>query len=96
MNLFQPFVRVVFIALALFLSAAACGATSSQGITDAQIAARVKTVLLNDAELGTLPIELRVDGGVVVLSGRVRTAEDRDRALALAGVVSGVADVRDT
>lgn len=94
----MSFVRVASIALAAFLSAAACGATTStisQGITDAQIAARVKTVLLNDAELGTLPIELRVDGGVVVLSGRVRTAEDRDRALALARSVSGVADVRD-
>jgi hypothetical protein len=91
-------IRVVSIALAIFLSAAACGATTSttsQGITDAQIAARVKTVLLNDAELGTQPIELRVDGGVVFLSGRVRTAEDHDRAVALARSVSGVEDVRD-
>jgi hyperosmotically inducible protein len=90
--------RVVSIALVLFLSAAACGATTStisQGITDAQIAARVTTVLLNDAALGLQPIELRVDGGVVFLTGRVRTAEDRDRALALARSVSGVADVRD-
>jgi hypothetical protein len=63
-------------------------------IADAQTAARVKTALVNDPDLGPRAIEVRVVGGVVALSGRVLTAAEAARAVALARGVSGVVDVR--
>ena len=63
-------------------------------IADAQTAARVKTALINDPDLGARAIDVRVVGGVVQLSGRVLTQAEVDRAVALSRAVSGVADVR--
>jgi hypothetical protein len=60
---------------------------------DAQTAMRVKTALINDPDLGVLPIEVQVSGGVVTLSGRVRTQAEADRAEALARGVAGVTAV---
>jgi len=63
-------------------------------IADAQTAARVKTALINDRDLGARAIEVRVVRGVVQLTGRVLTQGEADRAVALSRAVSGVADVR--
>lgn len=63
-------------------------------IADAQTAARVKTALINDPDLGGRAIDVRVVRGVVRLSGRVLTQAEVDRAVALSRAVSGVADVR--
>lgn len=65
-------------------------------IADAQTVARVKTALVNDPDLGTRTIEVRVVLGVVELSGRVLTQAEADRAVGLARVVAGVVDVRST
>ena len=62
-------------------------------IEDAQTAARVKTALVNDAELGASAIEVLVEYGVVQLAGRVRTQTDADRAAAVARSVPGVQGV---
>ena len=62
-------------------------------IGDAQTAARVKTALVNDPDLGVRAIEVTVAGGVARLSGRVRSQAELDRAVALAGAVPGVARV---
>jgi len=62
-------------------------------IEDAQTAARVKTALVNDAELGASAIEVLVEYGVVQLAGRVRTQTDADRAAAVARSVPGVRGV---
>ncbi len=62
-------------------------------IADAQLRAKVKTALVNDPVIGTLPIDVRVAGPVVTLQGMVRSAADVDRALALADEVDGVAHV---
>ncbi|MDA1082796.1 MAG: BON domain-containing protein [Gemmatimonadetes bacterium] len=63
-------------------------------IADAQTAARVKTALVNDPDLGGRIIEVRVVLGVVELSGRVLSLAEADRAIAIARGVSGVASVR--
>jgi len=63
-------------------------------IADAQTAARVRTALINDPDLGARAIDVRVARGVVQLSGRVLTQAEVDRAVALSRAVSGVADVR--
>ena len=62
-------------------------------IEDAQTAARVKTALVNDAELGASAIEVLVEYGVVQLAGRVRTQTDADRAAAVVRSVPGVQGV---
>ena len=62
-------------------------------IEDAQTAARVKTALVNDPELGASAIEVRVEYGIVQLAGRVRTRTDADRAAAVARSVPGVQGV---
>jgi hyperosmotically inducible protein len=62
-------------------------------IVDAQTAARVKTALVNDPELGVRAIEVTVAGGVASLSGRVRSQAEFDRAVALTRAVPGVTRV---
>ena len=59
-------------------------------IEDAQTAARVKTALVNDPELGASAIEVRAEYGIVQLAGRVRTQIEADRAAAVARSVPGV------
>lgn len=77
------------------LASAGCGAAalSTADVESAQTAARVMTALVNDPDLGTLPIDVRVNAGVVRLSGRVRTPAEAARALELAGAVPGVTRV---
>jgi hypothetical protein len=62
-------------------------------IEDAQTAARVKTALVNDPELGASAFEVRVEYGIVQLAGRVRTQTEADRAAAVARSVPGVQGV---
>src|SRR3954466_13676097 len=62
---------------------------------DAYITTRVKTALLNDPEISSR-IDVETSGGVVTLSGAVKTAAERDKALAVARKVTGVADVKST
>jgi len=60
---------------------------------DAYITTRVKTALLNDAEISS-PIDVATSGGVVTLSGAVKTAVERDKAVAIARKITGVSDVK--
>ena len=86
-------------AVSLIVLAFVAGCTTAidpLAIADAQTAARVKTALVNDPDLGARTIEVRVVRGVVLLSGRVVTQAEADRAVALARAVDGVADVRAT
>ena len=62
---------------------------------DAYITTRVKTALLNDPEISSR-IDVETAGGVVTLSGAVKTAVERDKAMAVARKVTGVSDVKST
>lgn len=88
-------------ALLLASSAAACGGGAvgkppivRQSLDDAQTTAAVKSALLNDAQIGTQAIDVRVSQGVVSLTGMVRSAADVSRAEQIARQVSGVRDVK--
>jgi len=63
-------------------------------IQDAQIAARVKTALVNDTALGVYAIEVRVSKGLVTLSGRLPSEDLVPRAIELARGVPGVSGVQ--
>lgn len=63
-------------------------------LEDARLGVRVKTALVNDAEVGARIIEVRVERGVVTLTGVVTSETEGDRAVSLVRRVPGVADVR--
>ena len=82
----------------LVLVASLMGGCASKSIRpatdDSGISTRVRTALLNDPQLAAGNINVTAAGGVVTLSGQVRTASERDRAVAVARQTSGVNDVR--
>jgi len=74
----------------------ACGKTVGETIDDATITTRVKTALLNDPDVGGLRIDVDTFKGLVTLSGSVKTAAERDKAVAIARRIGGVTDVKST
>lgn len=78
------------------LLTAGCGKTVGDTIDDATITARVKTSLLNDADVGGLQIDVDTFKGVVTLSGRVKAKAEEAKAIALARKIDGVTDVKST
>jgi osmotically-inducible protein OsmY len=86
--------RLTIFMLAAALSAA-CGKTVRPVATDdTGISTRVRTALLNDREVAATNIIVTASNRIVTLSGSVRTAAERDRAVAVARQTSGVSDVR--
>lgn len=85
--------RVVPVVLALLSSAACAAATQPLGVESATMTAQVITALVNDPDVGARPIDVRVTGGVVTLSGRVLTLDEEQRAIALARAVPGITRV---
>ena len=83
----------------LMLAAAFSAACSTKALRppatdDSGLSTRVRTALLNDREVAATNINVTAANGVVTLSGSVRTAAERDRAVAVARQTSGVSDVR--
>ena len=87
---------LLVIALVAPLLLTACGKTTGETIDDATITARVKTALLNDPLTGGLRIDVDTFKGVVTLSGGVKTAAERDKAIEIARKTPGVVDVKST
>lgn len=78
------------------LLVSACGKTVGETIDDATITARVKTILLNDPQVGGLRIDVDTSLGVVTMSGTVKSQAEEQRAIQLARSVTGVKDVKST
>jgi hyperosmotically inducible protein len=89
-----PYAAAVIVLASAAVLAGCRTAANPAAIQDAQVAARVKTALVNDPELGATTIEVRVTGGTVYLTGTVRTQDEAERAAALAKSVQGVRDVQ--
>jgi hyperosmotically inducible periplasmic protein len=97
---------LLFACLAFSLTACAGGrqsvrATSSGApfggaMDDGTITVRVKTVLLNDPQVSAAKIDVSTNGGIVTLSGSVKSKADELRAIDLARQVTGVRDVKST
>lgn len=97
--------RAVRIAVAMLVLAgftAACGKTRIYTSTtrttadeeNIDLAARVKTALLNDPVVGARRIDVHVTGHAVRLTGRVASAAERDRAVSITAAVPGVESVK--
>src|SRR5689334_9700113 len=80
--------------LVLVLLLAGCGASTSWTKDDPSISTHVKIALLNDPQVAPYRIDAKTSGGVVTLSGTVRTQAELDHALGVARKVKGVKDVR--
>jgi len=87
------YTRTFALAAALAALTACTAAINPASIEAARTAARVKTALVNDPLIGTRVIDVRMDGTVVRLSGRVRSQEEVDRAVSVARSVSGITAV---
>ena len=87
---------LLLVALITPLLLTACGKTVGETIDDATISTRVKTALLNDPDIGGLRIDVDTFKGVVTLSGSVKTAAERDKAMTIARKIGGVTDVKST
>jgi osmotically-inducible protein OsmY len=92
--------RALAVVLGLILIApllvTACGKSVGETIDDGTITTRVKTALLNDPDVAGLKIDVDTFKGVVTLSGGVKSATERDEAVAIARKISGVTDVKST
>lgn len=80
----------------LALLVPACGKSVGETIDDATITAKVKTVLLNDPQVGGMKIDVDTTLGVVTMSGTVKSSAEETRAVQLARNVAGVRDVKST
>jgi hyperosmotically inducible protein len=86
--------RLLGIGLVALSMAAGCRhLVDPAAVADAELAARVRTALVNDPELGLRPLSVQVRRGVVHLAGRVASAEEAARLERLVRSVAGVVDV---
>lgn len=82
--------------IALSCGLAACAVrttTNPQSIEDALTAARVRTALVNDPELGPRAIDVRVTAGVAHVNGGAFTEEEVARLQQILRAVAGVTAV---
>jgi hyperosmotically inducible protein len=81
------------LAAALILALAGCARAVPARADDPTLATHVKIAFLNDPVLADLRIQASAEAGVVTLAGVVRSAEQAERAVAVARRVQGVRDV---
>jgi hyperosmotically inducible protein len=82
------------LALALILSVGCANKSIRPATDDGSLTTRVRTALLNDRQVAAQNVQVVTANGVVTLSGSVRTAAERDRAVMVARQTTGVVDVR--
>ena len=94
------YLRAMVVATVLISPVASigCGAARSSAVShpmdDATITTRVKTALLNEPGVNATAINVAADAGVVTLSGEVKSADEVQKAVAVARRIQGVRDVR--
>lgn len=79
--------------LALVLSPAASMAGVGQMTTDSWLTTKTKMALVTDKRVAARRIKVETQGGVITLRGKVRTAEERTAAEAIARGIGGAASV---
>ena len=92
---FSALIVVLSIVFLLGGHAAAAGRTVGQVIDDTAITAQVKAKLVADKPSNLTHVSVKSMEGVVTLSGEVDSVAVRDRAVQIAGGVSGVKSVVD-
>lgn len=90
----RSFAAAVAVTVMIATGCARAVQVQPEAIEDARLVARIKTALVNDAELGPRIVEVRVNRGVATLSGLVGSTAEADRAIGLARGIPGVSEVR--
>ena len=90
---------VLFLSMALILGSALttfAGRSAGVAIDDAAITTKVKFELAEDVKFGTLKtVQVDTERGVVTLTGRVHSKQEKKHAGAVAAKVEGVVKVRN-
>lgn len=90
-------VIAVAVAMLLPLVLAACGAKNIPVASDdGTITARVKTALMNDAQVPGAKINVQTTNGVVTMTGVVESKAQEMRAIEIARQTPGVRDVKSS
>jgi len=79
----------------VFAMGTALAANDDHPVQDAMITTKVKAELTKDSNTKAHEIHVTTKDGVVMLSGTVATAAEKDKAEADAKMVKGVVDVRN-
>jgi osmotically-inducible protein OsmY len=88
--------KLVVLASVALLGLAGCASKGgSNFFTDSMVTASVKKAIYNEPSLKVTDISVATDGGVVSLSGAVKTQRDRARAAEVARNVEGVKRVKN-
>ena len=69
--------------------------SASQYVKGSTITADVKARLLADPDVKSMHISVKTVKGVVTLSGKVESADQKQKAVAIASQVNGVSSVKD-
>ena len=86
-------VALVLVLLGASLVMVSCGGNQTKvtrAIDDATLSTKVKTALLNQPDVGVTQIDVETVGGVVTLSGTVKSQDEEQKAIAAARQVPGV------
>lgn|SRR5687768_2901792 len=67
----------------------------NESLEEGSLTAKIKAKMVLDDQVKALQINVTTDGSTVTLAGTVHTAQERDRALALARETNGVTKVVD-
>lgn len=99
MNKFSKYLSALFLAITL-ASVVGCASTSKQEgtgeyVDDSVITTKVKAAILGEPSLKVAEINVETFKGVVQLSGFVTSATLANKAVEIAGKVSGVKSVKN-
>ena len=70
-------------------------AETGKAFDDMALSGKVKSALIADPKLRSLPIDVETEKGVVTLKGRVKSDSDRDDAATVVSTVEGVKAVKN-
>jgi len=92
--------KILLAVLSVLLLATVLGGCSSMQpakvqLDDAEITAAVKAKLAADPDVAAVQVDVNTNESVVTLTGRVKTAEERMRAVQIARETNGVKKVND-
>jgi osmotically-inducible protein OsmY len=90
-----PIVFLALLLLAAFLSG--CSSTQSPKVQfdDAGITAAIKAKLAADPDVAAIQVDVTTNESVVTLTGRVKTSDERMKAVQIARETNGVKKVND-
>ncbi|HEY8550114.1 MAG TPA: BON domain-containing protein [Vicinamibacterales bacterium] len=96
MSLLRTPIRAAAVGLGLCVVALTAGCAARGGLSraDAEAAMRVKTAIVNDAEVGTEDVRVHVERGVAHLTGRISARDREARLVAIASATPGIREVR--